>query len=168
MVGLDGAGSTTVLYRLNQHKMVQTVPTLGVNQEVVRVDGVQMEVYEIGGSEKVRSIWRTYSKLAEAVVFVIDATDEGRMHIAKEEIRRLFYGDKNVKSLIVPDIPLLVLLNKQDLPNCCKQVDVERLLDLKSLPVRSYKIMPCSAATGRNLEDGFSWLADQLRSEPLR
>ena len=165
MVGLDGSGATTALYQMKDEEYIQTLPTLGVNNELLEVEGIFMEVYEIGGAEKVRALWRTYSKLANGVVFVMDATDKNRFILAREEIRRLFLGDKTAKSLIVPDLPLLVLLNKQDVPGCVPTSEIEEMLELQALPVRASKVLECSAKTGENLADGFKWLAKQLQME---
>eukprot|EP00188_Purpureofilum_apyrenoidigerum_P002368 Plantae.Rhodophyta-Purpureofilum_apyrenoidigerum.ctg24665.p1 GENE.Plantae.Rhodophyta-Purpureofilum_apyrenoidigerum.ctg24665~~Plantae.Rhodophyta-Purpureofilum_apyrenoidigerum.ctg24665.p1 ORF type:complete len:188 (+),score=48.70 Plantae.Rhodophyta-Purpureofilum_apyrenoidigerum.ctg24665:265-828(+) len=165
MVGLDGAGSTTILYQMKDDSYIQTLPTLGVNNERLEVSGIIMEVYEIGGAEKVRTLWRSYSKLANGVIFVIDATNSSRFMLARDEIRRLFLGDKTAKSLIVPDLPLLVFLNKQDVPGCVSKAEIEDMLELETLPVRSSRVLECSGKTGERLQEGFRWLAEQLQAD---
>jgi small GTP-binding protein len=163
LVGLDGSGTTTMLYQVKQGQKVETLPTLGCNKEVVTVSGMEFELYDVGGLEKVRSLWRTYSKEANGVAYVVDASDSRRLPQASEELKRLFFGDRKKKSLIVPDIPLLVFCNKMDVEGALDQEQIEAALDLQDLPVRRYKVLPSVASDGRNLQEGFQWMVAQLR-----
>lgn len=134
-----------------------------MNKEVVKVDGMDFELYDVGGLEKVRSLWRTYSKEANGVVYTVDSSDPTRLPQAAEELKKLFFGDKKKKSLIVPDIPLLVFANKQDLSEA---VGIDRItadLELQDLPVRNYKVLPTIATQGTNLHEGLKWMVDQLK-----
>lgn len=54
MLGLDGAGSTTILYRLILNKSIETIPTLGFNQESLSFEGMEYDIWDIGGLDKVR------------------------------------------------------------------------------------------------------------------
>lgn len=163
LVGLDGSGTTTILYHVKHGKKLDTIPTLGMNKEVVRVDNMDFELYDVGGLEKVRALWRTYSKEANGVAYVVDSSDPDRLPQAAEELKKLFFGDKKKKSLIVPDIPLLVLANKQDIPNAVSIDTVAKELELNDLPVRNYRVMPTVATEGENLTDGLKWMVDQLK-----
>lgn len=163
LVGLDGSGTTTILYQLKHGKKLDTIPTLGMNKEAVRVDGMEFELYDVGGLEKVRALWRTYSKEANGVAYVVDSSDASRLPQAAEELKKLFFGDKKKKSLIVPDIPLLVLANKQDMPNAVGIDDVAKDLELHDLPVRNYKVLPTVATNGTNLKEGLQWMVEQLK-----
>jgi signal recognition particle receptor subunit beta len=163
LVGLDGAGTTTMLYRVACGQRMETLPTLGCNKEVVTVSDMRMWLYDVGGSERVRALWRKYSKEANGVAFVVDVSDERRLAVAADELRRLFFGDQRGGSLIVPDIPLLVFCNKMDLEGGLHVDQVEAGLELQELPVRRYKVLPAVATEGRNLNEGFQWMAAQLR-----
>jgi len=127
------------------------------------VDGMDFELYDVGGLEKVRALWRTYSKEANGVAYVVDSSDPDRLPQACEELKKLFFGDKKKKSLIVPDIPLLVLANKQDLENSVSIDTVAKELELHDLPVRNFRVIPTVATEGRNLADGLKWMVDQLK-----
>lgn len=163
LVGLDGSGTTTILYQVKHGRRLETIPTLGMNHEIVEVDGMDFELYDVGGLEKVRALWRTYSKEANGVAYVVDSSDPSRLPQAAQELKKLFFGDKKKKSLIVPDIPLLVLANKQDLEDA---VDIDRItkdLELHDLPVRNYKVLPTVATEGNNVREGLKWMVDQLK-----
>lgn len=162
LVGLDGTGTTTILYQVKHGQKVETIPTLGLNKEVVTVGDLDFELYDVGGLEKVRSLWRTYSKEANGVAYVVDASDHRRLPQASEELKRLFFGDRKKKSLIVPDIPLLVFANKMDIEGALNVEQIEAALDLQDLPVRRYKVLPSVAAEAKNLLEGFQWMVAQL------
>ena len=49
MLGLDGAGKTTVLYKLKLNETINTIPTLGFNVETVQLArGVSFTVWDVG------------------------------------------------------------------------------------------------------------------------
>jgi len=58
MLGLDGAGKTTILYKLKLGEIVNTIPTIGFNVERVEYKNVTFTVWDIGGQERVRPLSR--------------------------------------------------------------------------------------------------------------
>jgi len=78
MVGLDAAGKTTILYQLKLGEMTQTKPTLGFNVETVAYKNIEFMVWDMGGQDRIRQLWRHYYKNAQALIFVVDSADEER------------------------------------------------------------------------------------------
>ena len=60
MLGLDSAGKTTVLYRLKMGNNLATLPTVGFNVETVKYKNVYLNVWDVGGQDKIRPLWRHY------------------------------------------------------------------------------------------------------------
>ena len=60
MVGLDAAGKTTILYKLKLNQDVTTIPTVGFNVETVTYKNVKFNVWDVGGQDKIRPLWRHY------------------------------------------------------------------------------------------------------------
>ena len=60
MVGLDAAGKTTILYKLKLGENVVTIPTIGFNVETVQHKNVGFTVWDVGGQDKIRPLWRHY------------------------------------------------------------------------------------------------------------
>lgn len=62
MLGLDAAGKTTILYklRLNKDEVITTIPTVGFNVESVMFNRVKFNVWDVGGQDKIRPLWRHY------------------------------------------------------------------------------------------------------------
>lgn len=76
MLGLDQAGKTTILYKLKLGEVVSCIPTIGFNVETVEVGKCNFTVWDVGGQDKIRPLWRHYYPNTQAVVFVIDSTDK--------------------------------------------------------------------------------------------
>lgn len=51
MLGLDGTGKTTILFKLKLGETVSTVPTIGFNCEVVKSESGKSNfvIYDVGG-----------------------------------------------------------------------------------------------------------------------
>ena len=60
MLGLDAAGKTTTLYNLKLGEVVTTIPTIGFNVETVEYKNISFNVWDVGGQEKLRLLWRHY------------------------------------------------------------------------------------------------------------
>ena len=58
LLGLDGAGKTSILYTLKCGEAVKTVPTIGFNIETVKHDGYEFNIWDVGGQDKLRDLWR--------------------------------------------------------------------------------------------------------------
>ena len=102
MLGLDSAGKTTLLYKLKLDKVLQTTPTIGFNVETVKYKSLNMTMWDIGGQEKIRPLWRHYYDNVDGVIFIVDSNDCGRIEEVKKELHYIMSEDrlKNVKLLI--------------------------------------------------------------------
>lgn len=49
MLGLDGAGKTTVLYSLKLGEVISTIPTIGFNVEELNYKTIKFMVWDVGG-----------------------------------------------------------------------------------------------------------------------
>ncbi|KAI5440191.1 ADP-ribosylation factor 2, variant 2 [Lathyrus oleraceus] len=89
MVGLDNAGKTTILYKLQIGKVVTTIPTVGFNVEKVEYKNVDFTVWDTGGQglHKLRPIWKHYFNNNDCLIYVVDSLDRERIDHAKEEFQ---------------------------------------------------------------------------------
>eukprot|EP01083_Nonionella_stella_P122273 367822_1 len=60
MIGLDAAGKTTILYKLKLGDVVTTIPTIGFNVETLEYKNLKFTVFDVGGQEKIRPLWKHY------------------------------------------------------------------------------------------------------------
>jgi len=156
MVGLDAAGKTTVLYKMRLGDVITTVPTIGFNVEELEYKKVRMTVWDIGGQDKIRALWKYYYQGSDAVVFVVDSSDATRLTEAADELRKLLCEDE------LRDAKLLVLANKQDMPGAMSVATITQQLGLMETRNRKWFVQACSAVSGDGLHEGFDWLANAI------
>ena len=85
-IGLDASGKTTALYQMKLGKVVTTIPTIGFNVETVVVAGTSLTIWDVGGCDKIRPLWRHYYQGTEALIFVVDCNDVERMGKGVEDL----------------------------------------------------------------------------------
>lgn len=156
MVGLDAAGKTTILYKLKLGEIVTTIPTIGFNVETVEYKNISFTVWDVGGQDKIRPLWRHYFQNTQGLIFVIDSNDRERINEAREELTRMLQEDE------LRDAVLLVFANKQDLPNAMNAAEITEKLKLHSLRNRTWYIQSTCATNGTGLYEGLDWLSAQL------
>ncbi|XP_062587610.1 uncharacterized protein LOC134249256, partial [Saccostrea cucullata] len=84
MLGLDAAGKTTILYKIKLNEVVNSIPTIGFNVETVEpVKGISFTVWDMGGQDKIRPLWKYYFQNTEGLVYVVDSSDRERMAEAR-------------------------------------------------------------------------------------
>ena len=101
------------------------MPTVGFNIETVKVKKLSLDLWDVGGQESFRPMWRHYYTGTNAVVFVVDAADRDRIEQVKVEMEHMAVNDQLINTT------WLVLANKQDLPNALRSSEIEAALDLK-------------------------------------
>lgn len=159
MVGLDNAGKTTILYRLKFDNVISTVPTIGFNVETVTYKNISFTVWDIGGQDKIRNLWRVYFSGSQAIIFVIDSSDRERIGEVKTELFRLLGEDE------LEHVQLLLFANKQDLPNAMSTTEIMEKLGLNELKNRAWFVQSACATKGEGLSEGLDWLANQIQNK---
>jgi len=156
MVGLDAAGKTTILYKLKLGEIVTTIPTIGFNVETVEYKNINFTVWDVGGQDKIRPLWRHYFQNTQGLIFVVDSNDRERAGEACEELSKMLSEDE------LRDAALLVFANKQDLPNAMSVAEITDKLGLHSLRQRKWYIQSTCATSGDGLYEGLDWLSNTL------
>ena len=122
-----------------------------------RVDykNIVFTVWDVGGQDKIRSLWQHYYQGTHGLIFVVDSNDQHRMELAKTELYRLLQNDE------LRNATVLVFANKQDLPNAMCTSEIMDKLQLSALRNPWY-IQPCCAVSGSGLYEGLDWLSGVL------
>jgi ADP-ribosylation factor protein 1 len=157
MVGLDAAGKTTILYKLKLGEIVTTIPTIGFNVETVEYKNISFTVWDVGGQDKIRPLWRHYFQNTQGIIFVVDSNDRERVSEAREELQRMLNEDE------LRDALLLVFANKQDLPNAMNASEITDKLGLQGLRQRTWYIQAACATSGDGLYEGLEWLSANIK-----
>ena len=111
----DAAGKTTVLYKMKLGESVVTIPTIGFNVETVEYKNIRCTIpfvfffvkpsrlqgnkcdmtfslfcfsvtmWDVGGQDKLRPLWRHYYQNSDAIIYVVDSNDRQRLTLARYE-----------------------------------------------------------------------------------
>jgi len=156
IIGLDNAGKTTALYRLLDGVVVNTQPTVGSNVETIERKNVRLQCWDLAGQTAFRKGWSTFFNGTDALLFVIDSSDRNRIGEAREELFRVLADDST------ENCSVLVLANKQDLPNCMSISEITQNLQLSEIKNREWTIFPSCSLTGQGLDEAIDWVIMHL------
>jgi ADP-ribosylation factor related protein 1 len=100
MLGLDGAGKTSLLERIKHDvgnddpsarrtntpataipQLNKVTPTVGLNIGRFEVRGVNTIIWDLGGQSGLRSIWDKYYPDTHGLIWVVDCSDASRSHL---------------------------------------------------------------------------------------
>ncbi|NXJ32236.1 ARL10 protein, partial [Ciconia maguari] len=139
VLGLDGAGKSSVLHYLcSQTARERIAPTHGFNSAQLYIEGLEVDLLEVGGSQNLRAYWPHYLSQAHVLVFVVDSVDRSRLLTARQELHSLLAAE--------PQLPLVVLANKQDKSNALSVAELQEELALHTVSKqRELFLLPTSA-----------------------
>lgn len=146
----------TIVYKLKLDEEVTTIPTIGFNVETLQYKKITFTMWDIGGQDRIRKLWRHYYQGTDAIIFVVDSNDHDRIGEAAEELHKMLSDE------LLRDAHLLVFANKQDLPNAIKVPEMAERLRLTQMRQRSWYIQPCISISGQGLYEGLDWLGKAL------
>jgi ADP-ribosylation factor protein 1 len=75
--------------------------------ETVEYKNISFTVWDVGGQDKIRPLWRHYFQNTQGLIFVVDSNDRERVGEAREELMRMLAEDE------LRDAVLLIFANKQ-------------------------------------------------------
>ncbi|ELW47990.1 ADP-ribosylation factor-like protein 10 [Tupaia chinensis] len=126
VLGLDGVGKSTFLRVLSGKPPLEGhVPTWGFNSVRLPTKDFEVDLLEIGGSQNLRFYWKEFVNEVDVLVFVVDSADRPRLPWARQELHKLLDKD--------PDLPVVVVANKQDLSEAMSVVELQQELGLQAL-----------------------------------
>ena len=79
---------------------------------------VTMKLWDVGGQKRFRTMWERYCRGVQAIVYVVDAADHDTLDESSALLLELMQRPS------VQGIPLLVLGNKNDVPNALNSEDL--------------------------------------------
>ena len=119
---------------------------------------ISFTVWDVGGQDKIRPLWRHYYQNTQGLIFVVDSNDRDRIDAARDELHRMLNEDELRNAFV------LIYANKQDLPNAMSAGEMTDKLGLHGLRHRQWYIQACSASSGDGILDGMEWIATTLTS----
>ncbi|KAI8893874.1 ADP-ribosylation factor family-domain-containing protein [Globomyces pollinis-pini] len=159
ILGLDNAGKTTILKRINGEDITKIAPTLGFNIKTLEHKGYKLNFWDVGGQKSIRSYWRNYFEQTDGLIWVVDSADrDDRLETCKAELHSLLQEER------LAGATLLIFANKQDLPGSRSFGELAKILELDNIVSHHWHIAGCSAVTGENLLAGLDWVVDDIGS----
>lgn len=108
ILGLDGAGKTSILSAIRGITLSgPPIPTIGFNVESLEYKNLVFTLWDVGGQQKFRPLWKHYYHNTQAVIFVVDASDRSRFEEAQNELSKIV-NERELK-----DALFLIYANKQ-------------------------------------------------------
>ncbi|KAJ1965815.1 ADP-ribosylation factor protein 3 [Dipsacomyces acuminosporus] len=165
MLGLDSAGKTTLLEKLkNMYAGIQGMPpdkiqpTVGVNIGKVHIKRTVVKFMDLGGQRELQGIWESYYSDSHAVVYVVDSSNGDRLDESIDTLLRL------LKSPELDGVPLLVLANKQDLPDTKTLAQIKEAVNKLAdyMDTREVRVMDSSGLEGTGLRLAIDWLYGRI------
>ena len=129
----------------------------GFNVEKVQYKNVAFTVWDVGGQEKLRPLWRHYFSDTDALIYVVDCQDRDRVDRAAAEFQQIA-GDPLMRNAVI-----LVLANKQDMPGALNPRELCPLLGLDKMRDREWHVQGTVATQGTGLYEGLDWLARTIK-----
>ncbi|KPM36058.1 hypothetical protein AK830_g10517 [Neonectria ditissima] len=157
MLGLDNAGKTTIVKKVMGEDVSTVSPTLGFIIKTIEYEGYKLNIWDVGGQKTLRSYWRNYFEKTDALIWVVDATDRLRIQDCRDELEGLLQEER------LSGASLLVFANKTDVDGCMTEQEILLSLQLESIRTHHWHILPCSAITGNNLNEGLAWVVEDAK-----
>eukprot|EP00924_Labyrinthula_sp_SR-Ha-C_P002461 maker-scaffold_16-snap-gene-5.12-mRNA-1 protein AED:0.29 eAED:0.29 QI:46/1/0.75/1/1/1/4/28/324 len=156
--GSSGVGKTSLLLRFTEDKFQETlIGTAGVDFKLRYLDTngkrTKCQVWDTAGQERFHVITRSYYTGAHGIALVYDASD-------RNTFKTIQYWLDNIKKYANKDVKLMLLANKNDLPN--PEVKPEEGKEVAEK--NGYKFFQTSAKTGSNVIEAFQDLSNQAVS----
>jgi len=152
-----------------------TAPTVGFNVETFQYKNVKFNMWDVGGQDRLRPLWRHYYPKTNALIYVIDSCDRSRLQESKQQLYKVMNELNNTitgtstttgTSGTSSNFLLLIFANKQDLKNSIKPKEINEFLELdkKLNKNQLYAVIGTNALTGQGLIEGLSWISNNFES----
>jgi len=126
--------------------------------EKVQYKNVQFTVWDVGGQEKLRPLWKHYFSDTDALIYVVDCLDRDRIERAASEFQDI------ANDPLMRNAAILVFANKQDMEGAISPRELPPLLGLDKMRARKWHVQGTIAIKGEGLYEGLDWLSRTLKS----
>ena len=157
-LGLDNAGKSSVIKSFLGETINELSPTLGFEIKTIELNGYHVNCWDVGGQSTIRAYWRNYFETTDGVVWVVDSADRNRIFDCKKELDSILQQER------LAGASLLIFANKQDIQGALTVQEISQILELNSIDKRHWSIVPCSAQLRKGIEEGFTWIVNDIGS----
>ena len=159
ILGLASSGKSTLTNKIILNEIVFTVPTIGMDYRRLEMPRFILEMFDIGGQDRLRALWPALTYRADIIWYLIDASDPGGIN---ESIQIM------LQTLCVEELGsvcICVLLSKTDLPGSVTKDQFSNMFSLDSLPQHQKIVYEVSSITGNGIKSLLDWTSRRCVSE---
>ena len=150
ILGLDCAGKSALVHRLQYGDTEEPLPTMGFFIHTLRLNHTPMKVADVAGQDSMRGLWSVMYHRADGIIYMIDGRDIGRLPLAVSELKKVMdYPALEGK-------PFLILVNKKDIGAFGGS------LVKKDLHKGLWRVYDVSVRTGEGLQEALAWFHANL------
>ena len=159
-IGLDGAGKTSIITKLKgleSGERFEIFPTAFLNCARITLNNKKFNCIEVLGLKRYRKVWKNFYNEVDGIIFVIDGTDVGRMHLIKGLINDL---DNNLEK----NIPVVFMVNKQDIVDKSLNVEqVKNIIEIDRMATDfNWHIVKSVSHTGEGINESFDYIQTEI------
>ena len=159
-IGLDGAGKTSIITKLKgleSGERSEIFPTAFLNCARITFNNKKFNCIEVSGLKRYRKVWKNFYNEVDGIIFVIDGTDVGRMHLIKGLINDL---DNNLEK----NIPVVFMVNKQDIVDKSLNVEqVKNIIEIDRMATDfNWHIVKSVSYTGEGINEAFDYIQTEI------
>ena len=137
---------------MGKSENVITSPTIGFLAECIEYKGYKFFIWDVGGQDKMRVLWKHYFPSVDAFCFIVDSNNRDNIEDSAKEMKQII-EDEATKNK-----PILIIANKQDLDTSLSPDEVSEIMDVKQIKEREYKVIGTSSKTGEGIPEILDWL----------
>lgn len=154
--GLDNAGKSTIIKTILHQDINKVIPTMGFEINTVAFEGFQLNIWDIGGQQTLRSFWFNYFDRLDALIWVIDLSNLQRLNENFKEMRKVLNNEKLIGLKILIYLNKMDLVAKEEIPKVKEQVT--RVLELDQIESDKWRIFESSAHDVDSVAKGLKWI----------
>ena len=155
LFGADGVGKTSLLYKIKLNDNIKTLPTLGFNVEDIEYKDRLITIYDIGGQEKIRSLWEHYMDGNKCIIYILNLEDKERLNTYIECFNLILELNKKHGN-----IPIIIFGNKF---NDKIEFEPEEMIQKSNLPpeIATY-IIKGNITTGEGISELMDYIYNNI------
>jgi len=170
ILGLDDSGKSSLLnhirFQFDQPHVQSSemVPTVGLNYTKIEFNGIKWTFWDLGGTESMRGIWKSYFQDIDLLIWVFDSSEKARFEESVREFSKIIKDDKMIHA------PIAMLANKQDKKGVISEKESRELFmsdELSSRPTQVF--LTCFAGDFEKhsgLQPLFDWMTHVIKTDP--
>ena len=113
-------------------------------------------MWDVGGGDKIKLLWRHYYQNTQGVIYMVDAGDRERISTAREDLETLILNSEELKY-----VPVVIFGNKMDLAGAMSVTELEEAFRFQDGLYPNIKLMFGCAITGEGVFEALDYIIQQ-------